>query len=220
METLKNKIFTEKSAKRHLIMLGLAGFYIIWLYISFSLLMGNWAWFAEEDATQIADPNQIWLLSVLIGFVIIEAAIAAVIIYWCAKKWMLDLLKNSLDYFISAFCWGEAIRSLHRSDDDYDEKVYCADGGSYTVRGGLPLIFAIPLGIIRSMVVGLGMCLLCLLGSIGVPILSPVLFIPGAIAYQALYDWNTLAFSLVGYLGAAVVILILVVHPILTFRRK
>ena len=142
---IKN-LCTKESAKRHLIQLYITVGLAAWTYVVISLLTDNWKWFALDEK-YVADTKL--LMSNIVGFLLmfVGVAIAGILTYWNAKKWMLPRLKRSGLYFLGAIpfvnrlvpeemknSWREKIEDLNSSDGTvvtyYDRwgKVYSDDG--------------------------------------------------------------------------------------------
>ncbi len=226
-----SNLFTRKSAVRHLIQLGITAVLIAWSYVAISLLTSNWDWFTLDESV-VTDTKL--LIGNVVGFslMFVGVAIAGISTYWNAKKWMLPCLKKSGLYLLGAIpfvnllvpeemmnSWWSEITDLTASDGTvttyYDEF-----GKLYSTRdNGMWIVFAIPLGIIKALIKGVGMSVLNLLAAIGIPALSPILLLLGMIATQLLTDWNITAALIIAIVGVLAVVLVLIAQPIITFVK-
>ena len=224
-------MFTKEGAKRHLIQLGITVVLVAWAYIAISLLTGNWDWFSAEES-QDGNTQQFVITVVCFSLMFVGVAIAGILTYWNAKKWMLPCLKKSGLYLLGAIpfvnwlvpaemmnSWWEEIELLNSSDGTvttyYDEF-----GKLYSTDGSVPLIFAIPLGIIKALFKGVGMCVLNLIAAIGIPVLSPILFLLGMIVAQLLINWSNTAAMIIAIVGVLAVVFVLIVHPVIVLAKN
>ncbi len=219
----KLNIFAPESAGRHLIQLGLTLLLCIWSYIIFALISKDWTPFTFYK-------SQLLVNLIGLSFMFIFAAIAGIATYWCAKKWMLACLKRSGLYFVGAIpfvnllvpadvmsSWWEEIDTLNSSDGTVTT-YYDAFGKLYSTNGSIPLILAIPLGIIKALFKGLGMSLVNLFFAIGIPVLSPILVILGMILTGLLAEWNSAIALIIALILVVAVLAVFVAHPIVVFK--
>lgn len=223
-----SNLFTKESAKRHLIQLGITAVLIAWSYVAISLLTSNWDWFSADESQTANSLITVVCFSLMFACV----AIAGILTYWNAKKWMLPCLKRSGLYLLGAIpfvnllvpaemmnSWWEEIDLLNTSDGTVTT-YYDRFGKLYSTDGSMPLIFAIPLGIIIALFKGVGMSVLNLLAAVGIPVLSPILLFLGMIAAQLLIDWSNTAAMIIAIVAVLAVVLVLVAHPIIIFVKN
>lgn len=226
---IKN-LCTKESAKRHLIQLYITVGLAAWTYVVISLLTDNWKWFALDEK-YVADTKL--LMSNIVGFLLmfVGVAIAGILTYWNAKKWMLPRLKRSGLYFLGAIpfvnrlvpeemknSWREKIEDLNSSDGTV-VTYYDRWGKVYSDDGSLILLLAIPLGIIKALLKGIFFSVMNLVAAIGIPVLSPVFMVLGLIATQLLIDWNITAALIIAIVCAVAVVLVLIAQPIILFVK-
>ena len=224
-------LFAKEGAKRHLIQLGITVGLMVWVYIILSALTGNWNWFSPESKF-FTDKKL--LASNVVGFslMFVCVAIAGCLTYWNVKKWMIRYLKRSILYILGIIpfvnllvpeemmnSWWEEIQDLNSSDGTVTT-YYDRWGKLYSDDGSIPLLLAIPLGIIKALLKGIFCFVLNLIIAIGIPVFSPVLMVLGLIVAQLLVDWNITTALIIAVILVLVVVLMLVVHPILVLVKS
>lgn len=232
MKQFIDNLFTRKSAVRHLVQLGISVLITAWMYVFVALTNKDWAWLSF-DAEILADSKLLWENIFGITFFVFVSAVAGVLTYWNAKKWMLPCLKRSGLYLLGAIpfvnllvpdemmnSWWSEISALTESDGTvttyYDEF-----GKLYSTRdSGMWLIFAIPLGILRALIKGVGMSALNLIAAIGIPVLSPLFLILTLVVITLLAEANLAVGVIIGVICLSAVVALFVVHPIITFTKK
>ena len=192
-----------------------------------ALLSNDWLW-VKPDFAKEGFLNSFSLLSAGAGIL----TLLAVAIYWNARKWMLPMTASAFLHLLGSIplvnllvpadlrhSWFENICELNSPDGDYVIKEYDEYGFLINVDdGSLPLLIAIPLGIITSLVSGIFNFIILLLGGIGIPLLSPVILL----ALMQLED-NLLAISpvggfFVGLVGLLSAVFLFIVHPIVSYK--
>jgi len=213
-----SKLFSKEQAKRNLILLGISVGILLWFYVFAALMSKDWTWI-KFDLSPLADPQERWEFVAESTFFVVLTAVVAVLIYWSAKKWMLNLLKRSGEAFLSAFLWGETIRNLNTADDTVEVEYY-SDGTKEVHDGKMPLIFAIPVGIVLTLLRGFGLALVFFLGAVGLPLLSPALIAIGLAGIQALTSLYAVAVVIAGIIGVLVVVFFFIVQPVIALRKR
>lgn len=230
MKQFIDNLFTRESAIRHLIQLGISILITAWMYVFFALTSKDWAWLSF-DTEILADPKLLWENIFGIMFFIFVSAVAGVLTYWNAKKWMLSCLKKSGLYFLGAIplvnlLVPEEMRHSWLDEIDYLRTPTTVTtysdglGDKFSVDNGMVLILAIPLGLIRSLFKGLGLSVLNLIAAIGIPVLSPLFLILALIVITLLAEANLTAGVIVGFVCLFAVIALFVVHPIIAFIKE
>ena len=218
MKAWLDKLYTRENAVRFLIILGCAIFTLVWTYVAFSLIQQDWGWLSGGELEIGVDLVEDLLF--IIGFVPLLVAIIGTLIYLNGRFWMVQCLKNSLTSLVSIFGFIPTVSELHRPEDPIDEVVYCYDGSSYILYDGLPMIIALPLGIAITLVKGVALCVLWLIAAIGIPVLGPMLLLLGLAGASYLLQLQAVLTIIGGLLGAVVAVFLLVVVPIMGFKRS
>lgn len=231
MAKMFDKLFSKKSAVRHLVQLGISLALGAWSYVAISLMTGSWVWFSPEQS-DVTDPGKLTGNIAGILLMLVLVGVAGILTYWNAKKWMLPYLKKSGQYFLGAFpflnklvpedkvnSWGDKIDELNAPGDTittyYDEK-----GKLYSDDGRMPKIFAIPLGILIALGKGLGLSLVNLIAAIGIPLFSPLMVVLSLIVTQLLVNWSHTAALIVSITLMVAALAVFAVQPAIAFARK
>lgn len=231
MKNIFGNLFTRKSAVRHLVQLGITVVLCVWSYVALALVTGNWKMFTL-DASQVTDSQKLTGNVVGVFLMLTGIAIAGILTYWNAKKWMLPCLKRSGLYLLGAIpfinllvppdtmsSWWEEISTLNESDGTvttyYDEH-----GKLYSTDGSIPLILAIPLGIIVALLKGISLSALNLIAAIGIPVLSPVTIVFGAFLTQILTDLSNPAALIIAIVCIVAVLVVFIIQPILALTKN
>lgn len=226
MKEFFDKLFTFKSAIRHLIMLLISAAVLGYTVLLISLA-GN---VVVHDITKMSGAelwNELALWGALVG---ILAALGAAI-YYNAKNWMLVHLAKSLLCLLGAIpivnlfitpafrtSWLGSIVDF-ASPDDSGYAIYIYDEhGFYLGKddGSLPLIVAIPFGIIRALFIGLGSFLWNLIIAIGIPLFSPIIAVVLLACVDALGGVALWAAILIGVLFVLGTLFAYVVQPVIS----
>lgn len=224
---LTERIFTRKSANRHLMMLIPLGFVLLWTYVLIALLSNDWLWvkpnFAKEGFL-----NSFSLMTAMCGIL----TLLSVAIYWNARIWMVPFVASGFMHLIGAIplvnllipadlrhSWFDNICDLASPDGDYVIKEYDEYGFLINVDdGSLPLLIAIPLGIIGSLLSGVFNFILLLLGGIGIPLLSPAILLILLQLVDNLLGISAAGGLCVGLVGLLATVFLFVVHPIVSYK--
>lgn len=222
-------LITRKSAIRHLIQLGITAVLLVWSYVAISLLTDNWNWFALEQSMDAK-----LQVGNIVGFslMFVGVAVAGILTYWNAKKWMLPCLKRSGLYFLGVIpfvnllvpaemmnSWWEEISALNTSDGTVTT-YYDRYGKLYSTDGSIPLIFAIPLGVLKALAKGIGLGVANLVAAIGIPVFAPVFLVLGLLATQLLTNWSNTAALIIAVVCMIAIVFVLIIQPVIVLRKN
>lgn len=218
MKALLDKLFTRENAVRFLIILGCTLFCVAWMYVFVALVSNDWG-FLTANAEPAKDSGEILTLIMGISALIFMFAVVGTLVYLNGKFWMVDHLGRSWHAFLGIFGFIPVVRELNRPEDAVDELVIEGDGTTYVIPDGLPMIVALPLGILLTLIKSLAKTAFWLVTAIGIPVLSPIIVSIGAAGLSYLFDLQGVLTTIGTVLAALVSLFLLIGVPIIGFKR-
>lgn len=224
--TLVERIFTRDSGRRHLFMLIPLVLVTAWSYVLFALIKDDWMWFTSPAT--LRDLSNWYTVGMLLGLL---TGLAAGV-YWNAVTWMIPCIVAAFLNLLGAIpivnllipgdtrhSYFSAICDVAAPATQTVTRYYDGAGRfMYELDDRLPMILAIPLGILVAPVSGVLCFVMFLLAAIALPVLSPIILVVVLQLLNGLYLLYPPVGYALGIIGMLSPVFLFLVHPVISFK--